>query len=301
MLVTALSSVLLLPGWATTGDSLAPAGPELTAGSPEPTLPAEPVPAPAQKPTLFGALFGNDGSSSPPPAQEPGFFDQLFGGSQSDRDQPSGRTLVASVGDGGAESLVQASTPPPAPARAEPKSLLGALFGSLTDPAPARPVEPKPTASRPSFFDFLSGAFSPDSHGGGADVHVVRTTAYTHTEIDHLKYGRKTAAGTRLQASQRYNSAAADWSRYPLGTKFKIKGDPTIYVVDDYGRALVGTGTIDIYKPSRASMNDWGVRNVEIEVLEDGDSRLARAILEKRLHYEHCRTMYRALQLNPFS
>ena len=46
-------------------------------------------------------------------------------------------------------------------------------------------------------------------------------------------------------------SAAADWSRFPLGTRFQIVGTQDRYVIDDYGGALVGTNTIDLYKTSR--------------------------------------------------
>lgn len=98
----------------------------------------------------------------------------------------------------------------------------------------------------------------------------VRTTAYTHTESDHLKYGNKNAIGTILQCRKDYNSAAADWSRFPLGTKFLIAGDSTVYVVDDCGGALWGTSTIDIYRPSMAAMHAWGTRHVEIKILEYG-------------------------------
>ena len=93
---------------------------------------------------------------------------------------------------------------------------------------------------------------------------TVRTTAYTHSEAGHLVYGRQTASGTTLQ-SGKVNSAAADWSVFPVGTKFKIVGEDTVYEVEDYGSALVGTETIDIYRPSRSSMNQWGVRHVDIE------------------------------------
>ena len=78
---------------------------------------------------------------------------------------------------------------------------------------------------------------------------VVRTTAYTHSERDHLAYGPRNAVGTALKYTSSVRSAAADWSVYPLGTTFRIKGQPYLYVVDDYGSALVGTGTIDIYQP----------------------------------------------------
>ena len=96
---------------------------------------------------------------------------------------------------------------------------------------------------------------------------VVRTTAYTHSESDHVGYGPKNAIGTYLKYGSRVRSAAADWSVYPLGTKFKIKGEPYTYVIDDYGSALVGTATIDIYQPSKLLMRQWGRRVVEIEVI----------------------------------
>ena len=125
---------------------------------------------------------------------------------------------------------------------------------------------------------------------------MVRTTAYTHSESDHVRYGVKSAAGTVLQYNEQIRSAAADWSVYPLGTKFKIKGEPYTYVVDDYGSALVGTGTIDIYQPSRALMRQWGTRIVEIEVIEWGSSRKSIETLAQRQRYRHCNNMYASLQ-----
>ena len=125
---------------------------------------------------------------------------------------------------------------------------------------------------------------------------MVRTTAYTHSESDHRRYGAKSAAGTLLQYNEQFRSAAADWSVYPLGTKFRIKGEPYTYVVDDYGRALVGTGTIDIYQPTRALMRQWGTRIVEIEVIEWGSSRKSIETLAQRKRYRHCNNMYASLQ-----
>lgn len=104
----------------------------------------------------------------------------------------------------------------------------------------------------------------------GVKSMFVRTTAYTHTESDHLQYGRLNAIGTTLRCEPHYTSAAADWSRFPLGTKFKISGEPTVYVIDDCGGALWGTNTIDIYRPSMSAMHAWGTRHVQIEVLHYG-------------------------------
>lgn len=101
------------------------------------------------------------------------------------------------------------------------------------------------------------------------EVVEVRTTAYTHTEASHAKYGVRNAVGGRLRYGK-VRSAAADWSRYPLGTRFRILGQPEVYVIDDYGSALVGKNTIDLYKPTVRSMDQWGVRHVEIEVIEWG-------------------------------
>ena len=120
---------------------------------------------------------------------------------------------------------------------------------------------------------------------------VVRTTAYTHSECDHLIYGNKNAAGTELRYSNRVRSAAADWSFYPLGTTFRIKGLPYLYVVDDYGSALTGTGTVDLYKPSKEVMNIWGRRNVELQVVQWGSFTRSAAILTKRTSFDHCRQM----------
>ena len=128
---------------------------------------------------------------------------------------------------------------------------------------------------------------------------AVRTTAYTHTEADHIEYGKKNAAGTKLQYGKNYSSAAADWSKFPLGTKFKIDGMNTTFVVDDYGSALVGTETIDIYKPSRSAMNQWGVRNVDIKILEYGDFEKSREILEQRTKYSHVRKMLAGIKKDP--
>lgn len=120
---------------------------------------------------------------------------------------------------------------------------------------------------------------------------IVRTTAYTSTESDHLIYGDKNATGTVLRYNNRVRSAAADWSFYPVGTTFRIKGLPYLYVVDDYGSALLGTGTVDIYKPTKEIMAQWGRRNVEITVVQWGSFTRSAELLSKRTSYDHCRKM----------
>lgn len=123
----------------------------------------------------------------------------------------------------------------------------------------------------------------------------VRTTAYTHTEADHLKYGRKTALGTRL-SNGAVKSAGADWSRFPVGTTFKLVETGDIYRIDDYGSALVGTDTIDLYKPNMRKMRQWGARHVDIEILEWGCAQTSLQIMRPRTRFRHVRTMYEALK-----
>lgn len=92
-------------------------------------------------------------------------------------------------------------------------------------------------------------------------------------------------------------SAAADWSIYPLGTVFQIQGDSSVYVVDDYGRALVGTGTIDIYQPTTGLMNLWGTRKVNIRVLRWGSPAKSLAVLKPRaFKASHVREMISRIQ-----
>jgi 3D (Asp-Asp-Asp) domain-containing protein len=128
-----------------------------------------------------------------------------------------------------------------------------------------------------------------------APFQQVRTTAYTHTEKDHRKWGNKSAAGTPLRRGE-INSAAADWSRWPLGTKFRLVENGEIYQVDDYGWMLSGTNTIDLYKPSIGRMNQWGVRRVTIEILEWGDPRRSYTMLKPRAKHRHVKRMVRQLE-----
>ena len=127
--------------------------------------------------------------------------------------------------------------------------------------------------------------------------HPTRTTAYYHGEADHLAYGCKSALGSDLVYGAE-RSAAADWSRYPLGTRFRIVGDThdCEYRIDDYGKALVGTNTIDLYKPTRGAMDAWGSRHVVIEVLEWGCFEESLRVMEPRTHSLHVRRMVDAIR-----
>lgn len=126
---------------------------------------------------------------------------------------------------------------------------------------------------------------------GARRIQKVRTTAYTHTE----RGGRRNALGTYL-AGSRVMSAASDWSRYPLGTRFRIVDTNELFIIDDYGTALVGTNTIDLYKTSRLQMRRWGVRHVDIDILEWGSSERSLQVLKPRKKHRQVRQMIAGLQ-----
>jgi len=138
-----------------------------------------------------------------------------------------------------------------------------------------------------------------DKHGmptytDSSRTRYVRATAYSHMEKEPGAPGRLSAAGTTLKYGQT-RSAAADWSRLPLGTKFKVVGQPYTYVVDDYGSALAGTNTIDMFFPTLAGMNKWGTRKVTIKIIQMGSFERSAKLLKGRLHASHCRKMYYAI------
>jgi 3D (Asp-Asp-Asp) domain-containing protein len=122
-------------------------------------------------------------------------------------------------------------------------------------------------------------------------VSNVRTTAYTHSE----EGGRRNAIGSRLSGSK-VISAASDWSRFPLGTKFRIVDTNEVFQIDDYGSALIGTNTIDLYKISRLEMRRWGMRHVDIDILEWGSNERSLAVLAPRSRISHVRRMVVALR-----
>jgi hypothetical protein len=95
-------------------------------------------------------------------------------------------------------------------------------------------------------------------------------------------------------------SAAADWSRFPLGTRFRVASQPgIIYEVDDYGSALVGTNTIDIYCTSHMMMNHWGVRHLDIEIVNWGSFQRSADMMRDRVAYPHVRQMLHDIQRMP--
>jgi 3D (Asp-Asp-Asp) domain-containing protein len=122
-------------------------------------------------------------------------------------------------------------------------------------------------------------------------MHKVRTTAYSPSE----KGGHRSALDSSLSGRQ-IMSAASDWSRFPVGTRFRIVDTKEEYIIDDYGTALVGTNTIDLYKKTRLEMKRWGVRQVDIDILEWGSEEQSLKVLGPRAKHKCVQQMILALR-----
>jgi 3D (Asp-Asp-Asp) domain-containing protein len=108
-----------------------------------------------------------------------------------------------------------------------------------------------------------------------------RTTKTTHKAKRALAVSRPPQIG----------SAAADWSRWPAGTVFRLLSTGQNYRVEDYGWALSGRNTIDLYMANQRQMNSWGARQETIEILKWGDPQESLQFLRSHQNYKHIRRM----------
>ncbi len=91
-------------------------------------------------------------------------------------------------------------------------------------------------------------------------------------------------------------SAAADWSRWPAGTVFRLLSTGQMYKVDDYGWALSGRNTIDLYMATPNEMNTWGARAEPIQILQWGDPQESLRLLERHQEHRHIKRMVLELE-----
>jgi hypothetical protein len=66
--------------------------------------------------------------------------------------------------------------------------------------------------------------------------------------------------------------------------------------VDDYGWALTGRNTIDLYKPTKSAMNAWGRRFERIEILKWGDPWVSYNKMKPASKYRHIAQMMRDIK-----
>jgi len=120
-------------------------------------------------------------------------------------------------------------------------------------------------------------------------VRVTRTTRVTKTT-------RRVKRAIAVTKRPRIGSAAADWSRWPVGTTFRLLSTGQIYRVDDYGWALSGRNTIDLYMANSRDMNTWGARQEPIQILQWGDPQQSLQFLQSHQDYKHIKRMVLELE-----
>lgn len=128
-----------------------------------------------------------------------------------------------------------------------------------------------------------------------------RQTMATVTRVTkNTKAAKKVAQKKPVkQKPPRIGSAAADWSRWPAGTTFRILSTGQIYRVDDYGWALSGRNTLDLYMATPREMNTWGARTEPIQVLHWGDPQESYRLLQPHQASRHIRRMLLEIEGKP--
>jgi 3D (Asp-Asp-Asp) domain-containing protein len=166
-------------------------------------------------------------------------------------------------------------------------------------------------------------ALGGELHAAGPAIHRAENTAITVGQEEQSDYQRVSNSGVHLQPfsmeetgpvtratrtsrgtshvtrssrSAQIGSAAADWSRWPMGTTFRLLSTGQVYRVDDYGWALSGRNTIDLYMANQRDMNSWGTRQEPIQILQWGDPRQSLQFLQSHQDYKHIRRMVLELE-----
>ena len=122
------------------------------------------------------------------------------------------------------------------------------------------------------------------------------TRRSTRTAKRPVKTPRNVKRAVAVSKPPQIGSAAADWSRWPAGTVFRVLSTGQNYRVEDYGWALSGRNTIDLYMPNQREMNSWGAREEAIEILKWGDSQESLHFLRRHQDYRHIKRMVLELE-----
>ncbi len=118
----------------------------------------------------------------------------------------------------------------------------------------------------------------------------------TRTTKRPTKASRNVKRAVVVSRPPQIGSAAADWSRWPAGTVFRLLSTGQNYRVEDYGWALSGRNTIDLYMANQREMNSWGARQETIEVLKWGDPQESLQFLQSHQNYRHIKRMVLELE-----
>ena len=121
------------------------------------------------------------------------------------------------------------------------------------------------------------------------------TTKTTTTRATKISKG-PAKRGLAVSWTPKIGSAAADWGRWPAGTTFRLLSTGQTYRVDDYGWALSGRNTIDLYMANQRDMNAWGARQEPIQVLHWGDPQESLRLLAPHAAHPHIKRMMLELE-----
>ena len=122
------------------------------------------------------------------------------------------------------------------------------------------------------------------------------TRTVTRTSKRTAKTPRSVKRAVAISRPPQIGSAAADWSRWPAGTVFRLLSTGQSYRVEDYGWALSGRNTIDLYMANQREMNSWGAREEKIEILQWGDPQESLQFLRRHQDYKHIKRMVLELE-----
>ena len=122
------------------------------------------------------------------------------------------------------------------------------------------------------------------------------TRTVTRTSKRAAKTPRSVKRAVAVSRPPQIGSAAADWSRWPAGTVFRLLSTGQSYRVEDYGWALSGRNTIDLYMANQHEMNSWGARQEAIEILQWGDPQESLQFLRRHQDYRHIKRMVLELE-----
>jgi 3D (Asp-Asp-Asp) domain-containing protein len=125
------------------------------------------------------------------------------------------------------------------------------------------------------------------------------TTTTTTTRATKAAPMRGTKRAVAVSKPSKIGSAAADWSRWPVGTTFRLLSTGQTYRVEDYGWALSGRNTIDLYMSNQRDMNTWGARQEPIQILHWGDPQQSLQVLQSHTDYKHIKRMVLELEGRP--
>lgn len=125
---------------------------------------------------------------------------------------------------------------------------------------------------------------------------ATRVTTTTTRVTKTATTARGTKRAVAVSKPPKIGSAAADWARWPMGTTFRLLSTGQVYRVEDYGWALSGRNTIDLYMSNQRDMNTWGARQEPIQILRWGDPHQSLQVLQSHSDYKHIKRMVLELE-----